>query len=281
MNEGMSHPSADDLVLLYYGEANDPAALEAHVAACPECRAAYESLRTALRAVTTDTDEAPARGADYGARVWQSLEPKLRMEDRLIATPGEPAIGAPSTAPPARPKVVASRPERFRTFAPPRLLWTGALAASLMVAFLVGRYMPRPGGEGTSGPVRERILLLAVGDHLDRSQVVLLELLNADPLASLDVTAERRSAEDLLSANRLYRQAAVRSGDAGVARVLEELERVLIEVANGPSELGPQDLATLRRRIESQGVLFRVRVIGSQIREREKEAVQGPPKVEL
>ncbi len=249
----MSHPSPDDLVLHYYGEAsgeaNEARSLDAHLAACPECRAAYESLRTVLAAVSAD--EAPARGADYGAQVWQRLQPKLEMK-------------------------------RFRAFAPRRLLWTGALAASLVAAFLLGRYMPRgPGGEGTSGPVRERILLLAVGDHLDRSQVVLLELLNADPLASRDVTPERRSAEDLLSANRLYRQAAVRSGDAGVASVLEELERVLIEVANGPSELGPQDLAALRRRIESQGVLFRVRVIGSQIREREKEAVQGPPKVEL
>lgn len=278
MSEAMSHPSTDDLVLHYYGEADDPAALEAHVAACPECRAAFESLRAALSAVTTD--EAPGRGAAYGALVWQSLEPKLRIEGRLKATPREEATGAASrdSSPPT---VIASRRERLRTLAPRRLLWTGALAASLMAAFLLGRYLPRPGGEGTSGPVRERILLLAVGDHLDRSQVVLLELLNADPLASLDVTVERRSAEDLLSANRLYRQVAARSGDAGVARVLEELERVLIEVANGPSELGPQDLAALRRRIESQGVLFRVRVIGSQIREREKEAVQGPPRVEL
>ena len=248
MSEPMSHPSPDDLVLHYYGEASDPAAVDAHLAACPECRAAYESLRTTLTAV--GADEAPARGADYGAQVWQRLEPMLG-------------------------------PARSRTFAPRRLLWTGALAASLMAAFLLGRYMARGPGEGTSGPVRERILLLAVGDHLDRSQVVLLELLNADPLASRDVTAERISAGELLSANRLYRQAAVRSGDAGVASVLEELERVLIEVANGPSELAPQDLAALRRRIESQGVLFRVRVIGSQIREREKDAVQGPPKVEL
>jgi hypothetical protein len=264
MSEPMSHPSPDDLVLHHYGEGNDPAAVHAHVAACPECRAAYESLRTALKAV--QAEDAPVRGADYGAQVWQRLEPKLAKEGRFELAPD-------------RPTVVSSRPERASTFG--RLLWTGALAASLLAAFLLGRYMPRGPGEGTSGPVRERILQLAVSDHLDRSQVVLLELLNADPLASRDVTAERVSAEELLSANRLYRQAAVRSGDAGVASVLEELERVLIEVANGPSELGPHDLAALRRRIESQGVLFRVRVIGSQIREREKEAVQGPPRVEL
>lgn len=248
------HPSPDDLVLHHYGEADDPAALEAHLARCPECRAAFERVRATLTAVSAE--EPPERGADYGERVWERLEPRLALS------------GPRPAAPPRR---LASR----------RLLWPGALAASLVLAFLLGRHLPRPGGEGTSGPVRERILLVAVGDHLERSQVVLLELLNADPKAALDVSAERRTAEDLLSANRLYRQAAARTGEPGMARVLEELERVLLELASGPSELGPEDLETLRRRIESQGVLFKVRVIGSQIRERRKEAARQPRKVEL
>src|SRR6185295_11502885 len=75
MSEAMSHPSPDELVLYPCGESADPAALEAHVAACPECKAAFESLRTAMGTVAMD--EAPARGADYGAQVWQRLEPKL------------------------------------------------------------------------------------------------------------------------------------------------------------------------------------------------------------
>ncbi len=250
----MPHPSPDDLVLYLYGEADHPAVLEAHLAGCAACRAAFESTRAALGAVRAE--EPPDRGADYGARVWERLEPRL----------------APSGAGSAR----------WRGgLAPRRLLFTGALAASLLLAFLLGRHSPRPGVEGASGPVRERILLVAVGDHLERSQVVLLELLNADPKDPVDVSAERRSAEDLLPANRLYRQAAVRTGEPEVARVLEELERVLVEVANGPSELGPEETLALRRRIESQGVLFKVRVIGSQIRERQKQAAPGPRKVEL
>jgi hypothetical protein len=244
------HPSTDDLVLHYYREAESGPEIDRHLEGCAACRTAFEAVRTTLAAVEAETP--PERSADYGEVVWRRLQPKLEA------------------------------PRRLRRAMPwPRLLGTAALAASLVAAFLLGRFLPRP-GEGTSGPVRERILLVAVGDHLERSQVVLLELLNADPRVPLDVTAEQRSAEDLLSANRLYRQAAVRSGDAGVARVLDELERVLVEVANGPSELAPDDLAALRRRIEAQGVLFRVRVIGSQIREREKEAVAGGPrKVEL
>ncbi len=251
------HPSPDDLVLYHYGEADHPAALETHLAGCAACQAALDGLRATLSAVRAE--EPPERGADYGARVWERVQTRLA----LSGTGG------------------GRWPGWARGLAPRRLLFTGALAASLLLAFLLGRHSPRPGAEGTSGPVRERILLVAVGDHLERSQVVLLELLNADPKDPLDVSAERRSAEDLLSANRLYRLAAVRTGEPGVARVLEELERVLVEVANGPSELGPEETLALRRRIESQGVLFKVRVIGSQIRERQREAAQGPRKVEL
>lgn len=249
----------DDLALHHYGEADEPERLDAHLAACAECREAFAKLEATLAAV--QPEDVPDRAADYGTRVWERLEPRL-LDQR-----------GPATAA----KVVPLRPpSALRS-----LLWTGALAASLAAAFLLGRHLPRPDAVGTSGPVRERILLIAVGDHLERSQVVLLELLNADPQAPLDVTGEQRSAQDLLASNRIYRQAAMRTGDAGVAHVLEELERVLVEVANGPSELGPGDLAALRRRIESQGVLFRVRVVGSQIREREKVAVGKPPKSEL
>src|SRR5262249_59414713 len=101
---------------------------------------------------------------------------------------------------------------------PRRVLVSGALAASLLAAFLLGRHLPRPGNDAALG--RERILLVAVGDHLERSQVVLLELVNADPQAPLDVRAEQRTASDLVSASRLYRQAAGPPGRAAEAHGL-------------------------------------------------------------
>jgi len=57
-----------------------------------------------------------------------------------------------------------------------------------------------------------------------------------------------------------------------VASVLDELERVLVEVANAPDRLSPVETKELARRIESRGLLFKVRVIGSRVKEREIEA---------
>ena len=153
----------------------------------------------------------------------------------------------------------------------PWLLGVG-FATALVAAFLAGRLLPHATAPaaGLSAGVRERILLVAVGDHLERSEMVLLEFVNAG--AGSPGGGETRLAEQLVSANRLYRQTASRAGDQSVAAVLDELERVLLEIAHAPT---PAAREALRRRIESEGTVFKVRIISSQVREREKSAVSG------
>jgi hypothetical protein len=121
---------------------------------------------------------------------------------------------------------------------------------------------------------RERILLLAVADHLDRSEMMLVELANVAPEGPDDVVRRQRQAEELLGANRLYRQAVAHAGEAGMASVLEDVERLLVEVAHQPSPPTPAAAELLRRRIESRGLLFKVRVLGVEVREKQKE--MGP-----
>jgi hypothetical protein len=140
----------------------------------------------------------------------------------------------------------------------------------IIAAFLAGRYTQSPRPLVASSPqVRERILVVAVGDHLDASQMVLAEIVNLPSGGSdVDFSTERQLAESLVSANRLYRQTALAEGDDGVATVLDDLERVLIEVAHSPDTMSGAQLESLRQRIEAQGLLFKVRVIGSQMRDR-------------
>jgi hypothetical protein len=111
---------------------------------------------------------------------------------------------------------------------------------------------------------RERILLVAVGEHLEKSQMLLVELAHADAEAPADVSGR---AAQLVAANRLYRQSALRAGEAGVADVLDELERFLVEVANAPTPLSADEVRELNQRIEARGLLFKVRVVGSRLRE--------------
>ena len=120
-----------------------------------------------------------------------------------------------------------------------------------------------------AGPsVPERLLRAEVEDHLERSQRMLAELVNADYTIGTPVEGERARAADLVAAGRLYRRSAEQVGDAEIGNLLEDLERVLVEVANGPAESAPDELARLRQRIDDQDLVFRVRVVASEIKER-------------
>jgi hypothetical protein len=97
----------------------------------------------------------------------------------------------------------------------------------------------------------------------------LIELLHA-PAEGPGAESERARARELLAANRLYRQTAASAGEHGVSDVLEDLERVLLEATHGASPVSMESLEGLSRRAEAEGVLFKIRVLGSRVREREE-----------
>jgi hypothetical protein len=115
--------------------------------------------------------------------------------------------------------------------------------------------------------LNERLLRAAVEDHLERSQRVLVELVNADYDIGGPIAGDRARAADLVAAGRLYRRSAEQIGDAEIGRLLEDLERVLVEIANGPTD-APEELNRLRQRIGEQDLVFRVRVVAREMRER-------------
>jgi hypothetical protein len=249
----MKHLSDDLLVLHHYGESDEGPETEAHLAECEACRAEYAALARTLARVSAV--QPPERPPDYGARVWARLEPGLAAERARRE---------------ARPWWATATRGWFGPIRPARLALAGGVAALLVVAFLSGRLLQQPAPERarTSPQVRERILLVAVGDHLERSQMMLVELVNAPDASAIDLTAGQRNAEDLVSANRLFRQAALRAGETAVATLLDDLERVLVEIANAPEAMSDAELEDLRQRIEAQGILFKVRITGSQMRSR-------------
>lgn len=232
-----THISEEQLVLFYYGEAAAPAPLEAHLAQCERCRAEYRALQTVLN--TVDSAPLPERGPEYGAAVWSRIEKRVSGRNKI------------------------------RWF--PTWMWAPVAAALLLVAFFAGRISRRPEAPTlASGQVRERVLLIAVGDHLERSQMVLAEISNApEGKGTIDISNEQQMAEDLLDSNRLYRQTANSTGETAVANVLEDLERMLLEIANGPSHLDRAQLDELRQEIKDRGLLFKIRVIGSKVQQEE------------
>jgi hypothetical protein len=256
----MTHLSDDELVLMFYREGDGLQQAEAHAAACTACRGRFERLTMALREV--ESEPVPDRDESYGAEVWARLQPRLEAE-RQRSHWWQPLADAMTW---------------------PRLAMGGAVAALLVAAFIAGRSSVTPvppselrQAEAPSDAARERVLLAAVGGHLDRSRVMLTEILHRNGAGAADISNERATAGDLVAANRLYRQTAVRNGDAAVAAVLEDLERVLVEIASSSSPASHDDLARWREQIDTKGLLFKVTVMGSRVRERQQDAAAPGP----
>ena len=246
----MNHLSEEDLVLYFYGDAPRAAALERHLAECTRCAGEFAHLRATLSAIDYPV---PDRAADYEAQLWSTLRPLLEQ-----------------TEAPKRSLWAA-------LLQPRRWVVAGALAVILLAAFLAGRYtrpqktvpeqlanlaQPKTGGD--------RVLMVAVGDHLDRTEMILVELVNTRTTGKVDISAERDVAQSLVNENRLYRQTAQRDKDPEIAGVLEQVERVLMDIAHHPDSVSGKELEELQQRIESQGVLFKVRVIESKVKARSR-----------
>jgi hypothetical protein len=239
------HLAEEQLTLHYYGDSEDHAEVEQHLADCAGCRGQYQALQRVLNSV--DAFPIPERPESYGADVWARIAPKMKRS-------------------------------RWRLwFAPQRWVPVAGVAALVLAAFFLGRYTQRAHGlvVAASPQVRERVLLVAVGDHLERSQMVLVELANAPSNHEVDLSGEKLLAENLIDSNRLFRQTATAAGETGVASVLDDLERVLLDVAHGPDTVSGEEMQSLQKRIEEQGLLFKVRVVGSQIRERDSKPVRS------
>src|SRR5947209_9287228 len=143
----MKHLTGEQLVSKYYEGLDDGEAR--HFDACLECRAEFDRIKELLDG--TRNFPVPHRDPTYGTQVWTRLQPKLPLERE-------------------RADWLSWR-------------WLGpAFATVALLAFLAGMFTQRHTvPAGLSAQARTRVLLIAMGDHFDRSQMVLAEIVNANP----------------------------------------------------------------------------------------------------
>jgi hypothetical protein len=234
------HCSDDDLVLHYYRDAEAPPHAAAHVAGCDDCRGHYAELAESLRLLALP--EAPEVGDRYGAELWYRLEPQLSTQQPFW---------------------------RAGWFRP--LSFAAAAALLLIVGYTAGRVSPPSPApeavEAIDADAARRVLLMSMADHLERSDRVLTDVVHAS--FSDDISAERQWAADLVADNRFFRQDALDSGEPSVAAVLDELERALLDIVHSPSDATPADLEEMHQRLDSAALLFKVRLLSRDLRQRQ------------
>jgi hypothetical protein len=229
----MKHLQEEEMVALYYGEGD--ASANAHMQTCRECFTRYAELKESLEMMKPA--RTPQRGADYAERVWQSIEPQL--------TP------------------YAKKKSRWMS-------WRTATVAASCAAVLVGVFLAGGYWERASKPkqdvaknqqgAQQRVVLVVLTDHLDRTERMLVQLEHADFSDRAENVELQSEARELLVSNRLYRTTANQAGDPALAGALDRLEGVLAEIANDP-KLTTGDLERVRKEMNTGGILFEIRVL--------------------
>lgn len=187
----MKQPTDEELILLYYGEADNPEALAKHLASNAADQRRFDQISESLAGLRFE--DVPDVGPDYGRKVWLDLQAKL--------------------------------PERRRRWVMPSwFLPLVASAALLFLAFMAGRWSkpealaPLDDGRG--------LLLAELGRHLEQTQFLL-----SDMAASRPDSFHKQAAASLVQNNRLMRIAAQQKGESELALFLDELELTLTELA--------------------------------------------------
>jgi hypothetical protein len=272
----MTHPS-EEILNDYVERELSPAEhvrIATHLETCAECALVVDDIQQIVR------DASSLGPIEPPAHVWAAIQ--IRLADSDVAESSVVSRQSSVQSPESTVQSPQSTVHSPRSAVWTRFAWAAATAALIVMAFFTGRFTyqreqqdavretaaagaARASAEDAT--VRERVLLIAVGDHLERSQMVLVELAHAETRGELDISAERQLADDLVASNRLYRQTAQQMGQTNVAGLLDELERVLVEVARGPSTVSMGQLTDIQQRIEALGIVFKVKVIGSEIRQ--------------
>jgi hypothetical protein len=233
----MRHLSEEHLILHYYGETD----ASEHLNVCVACSAELKRLKLTLD--TLHAYDVPERGPGYEALLWQRMSGEFRTHQ--VPWWKRPLVLGPVLAGLVVGSFFAGRISTNSHRTPP-LIATGAI----------------------SDAGRQRILRVALGDHLERSQMVLVELMNASPEDKAAIRLSQERAQNLVVENRLYRQTVALTGDNEFNGLLDELGRVLTDIANAPSDLSSTELEQIQRRIESRGLIFKVRVVGNNLQQK-------------
>jgi len=257
----MKHVSEEQLVEHFYGEGSDH--VGTHLASCDQCARALAELEDDLAELKSQP--VPERDAAYGERVW------LSIGTRLEAYPGR------------KKDWLQGGWLKHRSF------YTGlgrglgyAVACSLLLsaAFFAGRVWEQQKKQVpiASVPMRvqppvkpqqQRVVVVVLGDHLDRSERLLVELKHVDTDNEQMINPLRDEARTLLAANRTFRQKASEADDPELTTALRHLDGLLTKLANQPGGLNAQSIQKLQNEIESNRLLFEVRVLRARTPDRQ------------
>jgi hypothetical protein len=261
-----------DIELYFYNEldAAERVRVDAHLRGCAACRQRLDDLRAIRRALAArPAVDAPPAGD------WSGF---MRRLDVALATDTKTGPGTKTARPVPLNNVRPRRAWGLR----PALAFAATMALVTLGVAIAARYrpvappavtqvavqtpaqavVPAPAQDAKANP--DRSLKEVTAEHLERSKLVVLGLATRDPqhTTAADWQYERQLAGNLLTDTRLYRLQAQDRGLTDVARVMRDLETVLIE-ASMAEKPDRGTLERVQRLITKRDLVVKMQVVAN------------------
>lgn len=266
--------ASGNIELYFYDELTPPERelVDRHLALCRHCRTALDELaviRTAL--AERPVVEAPRLGD------WSAFMARLDTEVSSFDSVQSDSLRTGRFDSPQKSFETGPEVLEARSWVP-YLAMAALLALVVTGVFLASRWRQSvqpsaaPILAETSGPVSpapstaaSNASLASLSEqHFERSKLVVLGLATKDARQAgpEDWIYERQLASTLLSDTRLYRLAAEDQGMVRVARVMRDLELVLLQTSLS-EDTEPAALAQIQRLIQKRDLLGRMNVVNT------------------
>lgn len=257
-----------DIELYFYGELDpvDRARVDAHLRGCSPCRQRLDDLHAIRRALADrPVVEAPPAGDWSG--FMRRLDVAVGLNAATVAT--ERTVVLEHAGGRWRARHVMALAAMLAlvvtgVFMAARFRAAGPAGGVAQHAPNVMAQTPAAAGDPDSAKAEERALREVSAEHLERSKLVVLGLATRDPqeTKSDDWQYERQLAGTLLSDTRLYRLTAQDRGVTDVARVMRDLETVLLETSM--SDAADRDaLERVQKLIAKRDLVLKMQVVAT------------------
>ncbi|MFH1946387.1 MAG: zf-HC2 domain-containing protein [Acidobacteriota bacterium] len=219
---------------------SDKNRFEAHLWTCGDCTTEFEGFKRTIEVM--NRREQPIPDETYWNGYWDSLTE--RMETR--PAPGH--LGLPKWA--------------WQTAAALLLVFIGFTLGRL---FDSNRTAGRPSGtimaEGQGGMSSDEGMIRRANHYIDRSNIILLALQNDDPEGdayALSLPEQKRVSQELIHEASALKVGLGNSRQKNLRELVEELEIILLQIANLDLEQNQGAVDILRDGVASQGILMKI-----------------------
>ena len=219
-------------------DATRQAQLTAHLEACTHCRSTFEEMQDTLQIMSRHR-QTPPDWKQFEARLQEQLQAEIARPTRVWGTLGR-------------------IPQKW-------VLRISAAAAILLVGIFIGKYWlaPPKTASRTNEYMLETALLDRTHNYLDQSKRLFLGIANMDTVAmesGLDLTSYRQASITLVQEGRGLSAALHGSRQQRLQRLVEDLEVILLQMANLEAEGDIMEIEIIQDGLEQSGLLFKINV---------------------